>query len=61
MPKVSSIKPTEEQSRFYEQIFDDLVFDRAIKIIETLLKEEKSYFPLRSSLQKGLDMIMLKI
>ncbi|PWB03260.1 hypothetical protein C5O23_03695 [Duncaniella muris] len=53
MPKVSSINPTEEQSRFYEQIFDDLVFDRAIKIIETLLKEEKSYLPLRSSLQKG--------
>lgn len=52
MAKASLIKPTDEQSTFYEQIFDGLAFDRAIKIIETFLKEEKSYFPLRGSLQK---------
>ncbi len=52
MAKASLFKPTVEQSKFYEQIFDGTTFNRTINILKTLLKEEKSYFQLRSSLQK---------
>lgn len=52
MAKKSLIKPTEEQIKFYEQIFDGPTFSSAIATVENLLKEEKSYYSLKNCLQK---------
>jgi|MucameStandDraft_1065616.scaffolds.fasta_scaffold07692_6 hypothetical protein len=52
MAKTTLIIPNEEQSRFYKLIFDGSSFSWAINTIESLIKDEKSYFPLMKSLRE---------